>query len=205
MKIKLRLFLAAVLCSCLLAAAPERAGAQTSNTLVFDITGLIDTTDLLIIHGDTLQWHHPGAGAAVGRHSGANQPTTISTTLDGGPVLTDVAWIPTWPQPPPNEIRFEAYSSLFTGFTPAMPDGGILSVSASTVAGRGSVTITQTPTQANDYTLIAQFTDGFNGAASLHGQITVTTVPEPTTALLLAAGLALPAFARRRRRPAIGA
>jgi hypothetical protein len=83
--------------------------------------------------------------------------------------------------------------------------GGILSVSATTVSGRGSVTITQAPTEANDYTLIAQFTDGFNGSASLHGQITVTTVPEPTTTLLLAAGLALPAFGGRRGRRVLSA
>jgi len=183
----------------LIATAPLQSGAQATNTLVFDITGLIDTADFLIIHGGTLQWHHTGSGAAVGRHSGANDPTTISTSLDGVALMSQVAWIPTWPQPPPNEIRFDAFSSIFSPLTPALSSGGIVSVSATAISGRGDVTITQMPAAANDFTLIAQFADGFSGAASLGGQITIVAVPEPASWLLLIAGSAMVFFVRRRR------
>src|SRR5947207_12491744 len=188
MKIRMNNSLIGVVVGSLVAAAPLPSRAQTTNTLVYDITGLIDTADFLIIHGGTLQWHHTGSGAAVGRHSGANDPTIISTSLDGVAIMSQVAWIPTWPQPPPNEIRFDAFSSVFSPLDPALASGGILSVSASTISGRGNVTITQVPSAANGFTLIAQFADGFNGAASLDGQITVVAVPEPATWLLLVAG-----------------
>src|ERR1700679_305124 len=85
------------------------ASAQTHIT--YDVTGLIDVADLLVIQGSQVQWHHPGSGAAVGRHSGANVATTISSTQDGVTNLDDFAWTPTWPQDPPAEIRYDAYSS----------------------------------------------------------------------------------------------
>ena len=72
MKSRMNKSLIGVLVGSLVAAATWPVGAQTSNTLVYDVTGLIDTSDFLIIHGDTLQWHHTGSGAAVGRHSGPN-------------------------------------------------------------------------------------------------------------------------------------
>jgi hypothetical protein len=188
MKIKMGRALMVLVLSLLAAWSCE---AQSSNTLVFDVTGLIDTADFLIIHDGTLQWHHTGSGAAVGRHSGANEPTVISTSLDGLVVMSQVSWIPTWPQPPPNEIRFDALSSVFSPLSPGLSSEGILSVSASTLSGRGNVSITQVPSAANDFTLIAQFADGFSGAASLQGQITVVAVPEPAPWLLFITGLVM--------------
>src|SRR3954468_22441544 len=108
---------------CMLPTFPLKA--QTTNTLVYDVTGLIDTSDYLVIHGGTLQWHHTAGGSVVGRHSGANAPTTISTIFNGGPVLSAVDWTPTWASPIPND----AYSSVFASLNPALPSGGILSVS----------------------------------------------------------------------------
>src|SRR5256885_17208637 len=78
------------------------AAAQVTN--IYDVTGLIDVADLLILQGNTLQWHHPGSGAAAGRHSGANDPSTISTSSNGETLMSNTAWIRTWPSPTPNEI-----------------------------------------------------------------------------------------------------
>ena len=48
-------------------------------TLTIEIQAHIDGEDILIIDDNTLRWHHL-TFAAVGRHEGGNQPTTISTT-----------------------------------------------------------------------------------------------------------------------------
>jgi hypothetical protein len=171
---------------CLTAARRTRAAV-----LVYDIEALIDTTDQLRIKGSTLQWYHPGAGAAVGRRGGGDVPTIISSSLDGTTRMNGVNWTPTWPQNPPNEIRFEAYSSVFDGLNPALPPLEPVSVTATVASGRGSLSIVELPTFANAFTLVVQYSDGFNGSAQLEGVITVT-VPEPgaqtalgTTVLLL--------------------
>ena len=147
------------------------AAAQVTN--VYDITGLIDVADLLILQGNTLQWHHPGSGAAVGRHGGANDPTTISTSSNSETLMNDIAWTPTWPSPPPNEIRFDAYSSIYSNLTPALPSGSV-AVQTTVLSGRGSVSINQFPDETNNFTLIVRFADGANGAALLTVRITVT-------------------------------
>src|SRR4051812_36300886 len=95
--------------------------AQAVNTLIYDITGSIDGTDFLIIQGSTLQWHHPAnSAAAVGRQGGTNKPTTISTFRNGTSLLNAFDWTPDWPNPPPDNIRFDAYSSVLTPFNPAL-------------------------------------------------------------------------------------
>jgi hypothetical protein len=165
-----------------------------AQVLVYDIQGNVDTTDHLRIKGSSVQWYHPGAGAAVGRHAGGNLPTIISSSLNGGAQMSGVNWTPTWPQNPPNEIRFEASSSLFESLIPALPAVEPLSVTATVASGRGSLSILDLPRAANEYTLVVQYTDGFNGPADLRGLITVT-VPEPSALGLLGA---LVVFAGRR-------
>lgn len=185
--------LAFTLCA-LLAVATS---ASRADVLTYDVTGHIDSNDFLLIHGPTLQWHHVDTGgAAVGRHSGNNFPTVVSTSLNGVTQMGVTDWTPTWPLPVPNEIRFEAYSSLLTGVTPILPASDPLSVDTSVIAGRGSLTVTQLPALDNDYTLIVRFSDGFSGSRDLRGLITVVT-PEPASLGLLALA-ALP-LARRRR------
>ncbi len=165
-------------------------------TLVYDVTGHIDSNDFLIIHDSTLQWQHTDTGgAAVGRHSGNNFPTLLSSTLDGVTHLPPTNWTPTWPQPVPNDIRFDAFSSVFSDLSPGLPGFQPLSVQATVLTGRGSLTVTQLPVAANDYTLIVRFSDGFNGSQDLRGLITVIT-PEPTC---LTAVFALPLLLRRKR------
>ena len=68
-----------------------------ANVMRVDIEAMIDGRDLLIIQGDTLQWHHLDY-AAVGRHLGANEPTIISTWLGDTLVMDQVNWIPDWPE-----------------------------------------------------------------------------------------------------------
>src|SRR6267154_1764724 len=127
------------------------AAAQVTN--IYDVTGLIDVADLLILQGNTLLWHHPGSGAAVGRHGGANDPTTISTSSNGVTLLSNVAWTPTWPSPPPNEIRFDAFSSTYSNITPMLPSGSV-AVQSTVLSGRGSVSINQFPDPTNNFALI---------------------------------------------------
>jgi hypothetical protein len=149
------------------------ASAQTKIT--YDVTGLIDVADLLVIRGSEVQWHHPGSGAAVGRHSGDKAATTISSTLDGITNLNDFAWIPTWPEDPPAEIRYDAYSSVLDHLTPALPSGNV-TVDLSVLSGRGTASIQQFPDATNDWTLIVRFADGAAGAALLTVHISVELV-----------------------------
>jgi len=158
----------------------QRLSAQTTQT--YEVTANIDVGDLLLIRANTLQWHHPGSGAAVGRHSGGNLPTTITTAFNGSVVMSNVNWVPEWPQPPPNEIRFDAYSSTLSNVAPILPAGD-MAVGVSVVSGRGSVSITQLPSPTNDFTLIVRFADGASGSAYLTVRVTVQFVP-----LLIRAG-----------------
>jgi len=147
--------------------------AQTKIT--YDVTGLIDTTDLLLLRGPEVQWYHPGSGASVGRHSGRNEATTISSTLDGVTNLVGFAWIPSWPEVPPAQIRYEASSSVMSNLAPYLPAGS-MSVDVSVLDGRGSVSVEQMPDATNDWTLIVRFADGFSGSAFLTALISVEFV-----------------------------
>jgi hypothetical protein len=189
-----------------------------ADTLTYDINALIDGRDLLIIQGNTLQWHHLDY-AAVGRYGGQNLPTVVSSTDDGATVLNKYQWIPTWPLPPPDEIRFEAYSSVFSGLAPALPTTGRLGITVAPVdaggswclsePGRdtcGSVSIFQFPDTTNGNTAIVDFNDDpIGGAAFYTVQISVDTggsVPEPGSGALIGLiGSVLIVAGLRRRLP----
>jgi len=168
----------AAFCIFLLTAPVARAAV-----MVYDINAWIDTTDYLIIHNSTLQWEHTTSGSPAGTHSGPH-PTVISSTLDGIPQMSAVNWNQTWPSPLPSD----AFSSIFSPLTPALTNSDDLVASVIKVSGRGTPSIFQQPSLSNDYTLIVQFTDGFNSSAFLDAQITV--VPEPNIIGIIAvAGL----------------
>jgi hypothetical protein len=170
--------------------------ALADNVIVYDITAHIDTNDFLLIQGSTLQWHHMDGGAAVGRHNGNNFATVVASSLNGTSQMSATSWTPTWPREVPFEIRFDAFSSTFSPLGPALPAVEPLSVEASVVSGRGSLTVTQLPSDANSDVLIVRFSDGFNGSADLRGLITVT-VPEPGLAVFSGAVVLL--LGRRTR------
>ncbi len=181
-------------CAAFLLATSARA-----DIIDYSVTGNIDTSDFLIITGSTLQWHHVDTGgAAVGRHSGNNFPTVITTSVNGAVQMSAFNWTPTWPDPVPNEIRFDAYSSVFDSLTPAFPSSDPFTVRAAVTQGRGSIIVTQLPTAADAYTMIVEFKDGFSGSADLDAVIVVTTTPGPASLALLACG-SVTLLARRRR------
>ena len=174
--------------------AAARAGAATA---VYDVNAWIDTTDYLIVHRSTLQWEHKTSGSPAGTHLGP-QPTVISSTLDGIPEMSAVNWNQTWPSPLPSD----AFSSTFSPLTPALLNSGDLAASVIKLSGRGTPSIFQQPGSSNDYTLIVQFTDGFNGADFLDAQITV--VPEPASLGLMLGLLSVAALCLLRRRRCVG-
>jgi uncharacterized delta-60 repeat protein len=152
--------------------------ARLQLPLVFDIQAFIDGRDQLVFRGNTLQWSHY-ENAAVGRWEGHNEPTIISTAMGGQPVLTNVSWIPTWPEPPPAEIRYPANSSLFTGLAPAMPASENLNVVLTAISVRGAATVVQTPSTTNAFALVIDFDDNPLGGADWYHISLAVTLPEP--------------------------
>ena len=149
--------------------ADNEAGGS-GGTVTLDVMAWIDGRDDLIIQGNTLQWDHFDY-AAVGRADGNNYPTIITTTLNGVTEMNGVDWIPTWPDPPPNNIRFPAVSSVFTGLTPEIP--ATTDVTLTAITARESLTIVQSPGPSNDFTTILEFNDDVDiGQAWYEGLLT---------------------------------
>jgi hypothetical protein len=146
-------------------------------TIVYDIEAYVDDHDMLIMQGDALQWLHLGGGAAVGRLSGKNEPTIVSSALDGALQLDGVNWVPDWIARPPDEIRHDAYSSVIVGLTPALP-AAEMAVNLDAIAARDHVGIAEFPNEANNYKLVLNFADHPGGAEWYHARLTITT-PTP--------------------------
>jgi hypothetical protein len=173
---------------CLIAAYLSGASAAGSN-VTLTIDALIDGRDQLTIMGDLLCWHHFDY-AAVGRHVGLNEPTKISTAIDGTPQMDEVLWWPTWPEDPPAEILYEAVCVPFSDLVPALPPYDmIVDCTLTDVQGRGPVTVTQVPPGSDPYKLIIEFDDNLpNSHAWYMAQIDIEVIPEPATVALLALG-----------------
>jgi hypothetical protein len=166
------------------------------NVITLEIRALVDGRDQLIIRDNTLQWHH-FENAAVGRHLGANEPTEITTTLNGSSQMDHYDWIPEWPAPPPNNIRYEAYSSVFTGLTPAIPRQAT-TVSLQVIQARSLVQLIQQPSAANSYTTILEFDDrGAAGSAFYEARLTFP-IPEPAALSLIVFGIGSAGLVRLR-------
>lgn len=148
--------------------------------LVYDIQAFIDGRDQLVFRGNTLQWFHYD-NAAVGRWEGHNEPTIMSTSIGGQSILTNLAWVPTWPEPPPAEIRYPTNSSLFTGLAPAFPATENMDWVLTPVVVRGAVTVVQTPSATNDFAFVIEFDDNpIGGADWYHISLAVSLrTPEP--------------------------
>ena len=184
-----------------LAALLATVSPAMADIITIDVQAYIDGRDLLSIDGNTLQWRHLDY-AAVGRYGGGNgnEPTIISTTLDGSPILTNYNWYPDWPEPPPAEIRYPAVSSIFLGLTPSLPSS-VYGVSLEVVSATNSLSIYSLPSAANNYALTLDFNDDpHGGAAWYEAKVTIDTsvVPELSTWVMMALGFMALGFRRYR-------
>jgi Ca2+-binding RTX toxin-like protein len=129
--------------------------------VTYQIRAMTDGRDLLLVDDDTLQWHHLDF-AAVGRHEGLNEPTVVTTTVDGERRLDQQEWIPEWSAPPPDEIRQEERSSIFHGLDPRLPDAPV-DVRLEVLQAREQLTILDLPSADNGYALTLDFDDNVPG------------------------------------------
>jgi hypothetical protein len=127
--------------------------------------------------------------------------------------LDHVEWIPEWPLPPPDEIRFEAFSSVFTDLLPAIPALD-MEVTLEVLEARSVLQLVQLPSALNDFTMILEFDDnGPVSSANYQARLTFSfespppppvqpvPVPEPSGFLLFAVGVTgLIGFRTWRRR-----
>lgn len=141
-----------------------------------EVQAQIDGRDLLILKGNTMQWHHLDF-AAVGRERGGNAPTLIGGLLSSND--TAILWLPVWPLPPPDEIRFEALSSVLQGIRPSIPADDLV-WKAEKIFGRGEVKIVEQPTSANGFTLIVEFDDNAFGGSTFYGVVLFPADTGPT-------------------------
>lgn len=141
------------------------------DTITYEVMAFIDGRDHLVIRGGEVRWHHFEA-AAVGRWEGANEPTRLTTWSDCEPVISDDRWIPVWPEEPPAEIRYEAQSEWY----PIAPSlwQSMAQVEIDLVVARDLVTLVESPSPANNYTLRVEFSDPSFEPAWYLVRVTVT-------------------------------
>ena len=152
--------------------------ANGSGVVTLDVQAYTDGRDDLIIQGNTLQWDHFDF-AAPGRLDGVNYPTIITTTLNGMTQMNGVDWIPTWPDPPPDPIRFQALSLVFTGLTPTIPD--TTDVTLTVINARDSMSIVQMPSASNGFTTLLEFNDDPSAGAAWYEGLLTFDFGTPTT------------------------
>ena len=183
-----------VLMSAFLSASPALAG-MTTTTLKID--AFVDGQDLLSIQGNTMQWENLSK-SIVGKWGGHNEPTKISSWLNGTSDMDNTEWTPDWPG--------GDTSSLFTGLSPALPFTDMtVVITAKNVQPGADVSIYQLPTLANAYTLVLDFDDLLPSGADWAGvTLDITsekpiTNPTPSAFLLSSLGCGVIGWMKRRR------
>lgn len=144
--------------------------------VVIDIEVRIDGLDWLIIKQNTLQWHH-FARHAPGRIPTAIEPTTISTSLDGSVEMDRVDWMPDWPEPAPDPVEYEAFSSAFVGLSPPVPTDGTR-FWLEEIECREDTRIVEQPSPANDHALVVEFDDMTTSGSAVYRVRLSTAAPE---------------------------
>ncbi len=192
----------------LLAALIALPQATFADTISMKFGALIDGVSDLIIQGNTLQWHNlayyaPGkwtpSATPFDPSSWDNRPTLVTTTFNGSPQMTDVAWYPNWP----SGVAGDQWSSVFSSLVPNLPSGA-MTVTLGTVVAREGFTIQQLPTALNGYTLVLHFNDNSSPGADWYEATinidAVPSIPEPGTVILLSTGLGVLCMAVWRRK-----
>ena len=182
----------------LLVTLPGRAAADS---ITFDIQAWVDGRSLLILRGDAVQWHNL-AWEAPGTWFWHDDPTIISSWVNGTSRMSEVEWYPSWPVGTYGDV----WSTTFTGLDPDLPGPEIVGVTLTALRAREALSIYQTPDGSNGYTLILDFNDDLTGEADwYHARVTLVTgesvtpaIPEPGTLVLLSTGLAWCSWRRRR-------
>ena len=166
--------------------------------MTIEVEAMIDGRDVLILRDDTLQWVHYD-WAAVGRHEGLDEPTIITTSLDGLIQMDEVQWYPQWPEAAPAQIRYGAESSIYYGLTPELPPADLItSIDLDPLASRGTVTLEQVATGTGSHELHIEFDDNIYGGHDWYKvQVAIEYIPEPATIALFGVGMLL-LFVRRR-------
>ena len=182
------------------ALATLSASNANSATIYMNIAAFIDGQDLLIIHGNTLQWKHLDFNA-VSSPATFDYPTLI-TTNNNGDCCSGLIWTANWP----NGVASGALSAI-QNWSPGVPtNSDLLSVSLGVELARDSLTISQSPSASNQYTTILDFNDDSSpGAAWYVGDLTfnvsdsIPGAPEPSTWAMTLLGFAGLGFAGYRR------
>ena len=93
--------------------------------------------------------------------------------------MNNVEWTPTWPAPPPDNIRQEEFSSTYSGLSPSLPNQE-MTVSLEKIQVRENASINQQPNSDNGYQIKVTFDDkGAGSSADYHVCLKITyNVPE---------------------------
>ena len=159
----------------------------SASTITVEVRDWQDGRDDLILQGNTIKWQHFDYNVP-GVEAGHNDPTWITTTVDGTTQLNNYAWYPTWPGD---------FSDPFTGLAPSL--AGATLQKFEIIQARNSAVLSQPPGTGNGFTTVVSLDDDPVSSADYYDvKMTYSTVPEPAT-LLLSLGAAGLAFLRRRR------
>jgi hypothetical protein len=132
------------------------------------VRAYIDGRSMLIIKGNTVQWHHVD-WAAPGRLGFVDFPT----------IINGIDWDPVWPDVPDAENRWcNCNSTTYEGLDPALPKSD-MEVELVIIQARHSLSIEQYPSDDNDYELIIDFDDNPPGGADWYECELVITATHP--------------------------